>query len=283
MPHYAIIADTDSSLPPSLAEEHGIGLVPIQIQFDDGTTYNDLTLDNARLFARVDREGRIPSTAAPAPGAFQTAFEAALRGGAAGVICCCVSSAVSATYGAAVLAAESLGGADITVVDTGTLSMAQGFVALAAAEAAQQGATKEEILGVAATVGERAKLYGALSTLKYLAMGGRVPHLAAGMAGLLNIRPILGVQEGKLDLLEKVRTRQRAWARLVFLCREAVGPAQIPRWALLHVNAEPEALALGEPLRSELACASEPLVVPLNPGLSVHTGAGLVGVALVRG
>jgi DegV family protein with EDD domain len=283
MPHYAILADTDSSLPISLAEDLGIGLVPIQIQFDDGTTYNDLTMDNARLFARVDREGRIPSTAAPAPGAFQSAFEAALQGGAEGIICYCVSSAVSATYGAAVLAAESLGEADITVVDTGTLSMAQGFMVLAAAEAARQGASKQEILGAAAAVGERAALYGALSTLKYLAMGGRVPHLAAGMAGLLNIRPILSVQEGKLDLLEKVRTRQRAWSRLVALCQECVGQGQMARWALLHVNAEPEALALGELLRSEIACAAEPLLVPLNPGLAVHTGAGLVGVALVRG
>jgi DegV family protein with EDD domain len=282
MPRYVIITDTDSSLPPDLAEQHGIGLVPINIQFDDGTTFNDLTIDNARLFARVDREGRMPSTAAPAPGAFGVAFEAALQGGADGVICYCVSSAISATYSAAMLAAESLPDGAITVVDTGTLSMAQGFVALAAAQAAQAGASRQEILSTADAVRERATLYGALSTLKYLAMGGRVPHLAAGMAGLLNIRPILGVQEGKLDLLEKVRTRQRAWARLASLCQETVGGGQMARWALLHVNALEEATALGELLRGELACPAEPLVMALNPGLSVHTGAGLVGVALVR-
>ncbi len=283
MSRYAIVADTDSSLPAALAEERGIALVPIQIQFDDGTTYDDLTLDNAHLFARVDREGRIPMTAAPAPGAFQSCFEAALESGAEGVICYCVSSAVSGTYGAAVLAAEALPEADITVVDTGTLSMAQGFAALAAAQAAQAGAPKEEILAAAQAVRARTALYGALSTLKYLAMGGRVPQLAAGMAGLLNIRPILGVQEGKLDLLEKVRTRQRAWERLVALCQESVGTERIARWALLHVNAEAEALALGEMLHSQLPCPADPLVVPLNPGLSVHTGAGLVGVTLVKG
>ncbi len=193
-----------------------------------------------------------------------------------------MSSAISATYSAAVLAAEALDGADITVVDTGTLSMAQGFVALAAAEAAQAGASKQEILDAADAVRQRAALYGALSTLKYLAMGGRVPYLAAGMAGLLNIRPILGVQNGKLDLLEKVRTRQRAWARLASLCQETVGAAQVERWALLHVNAREETIALGELLRETLPCMAEPLVVALNPGLSVHTGAGLVAVALVR-
>ncbi len=145
------------------------------------------------------------------------AYQAAFDAGAESILCFCVSSEISATSKAASAAREMFPDRDIEVVDSRTLSMAQGFTAVAAAEAIRAGAMKETALAEALAVRSHLHLYAALATLQYLAMSGRVGYLAANMAGLLNIRPILSVKEGKLEMLEKVRTRKKAWQRVIEL------------------------------------------------------------------
>jgi len=281
MSSIAIITDTDASLPADVAARHGIRQVPITVHFGEETLRSEVDIDDVELFARVDREGKLPTTSAPAPGAFAEAYRAAFADGADALICLCVSAEVSATYTAAVAARDMLPERDITVVDSQSISMGQGFMALAAAEAARAGASREEILSRAVAVRERTCLYAALSTLKYLAMSGRVGHLTAGMAGLLNIKPILTLRDGKLDLLERVRTRRKAWSRAIDLTAQALDGRQVERMAVLHVAAPERAEQFEQQLCARLACPEDILIANITAGLSVHTGAGLVGVAAV--
>jgi DegV family protein with EDD domain len=283
MNNIAVLTDTDSSLPAEVAAQYGIYQVPISVNFGQEVFESNYQIDDTRLFERIDREGKLPTTAAPSPGAFIKAYQSALDSGADKIVCICVSSQISATYTAALTACEEFPGREIKVIDSQTLSMAQGFMVLAAAEAAHAGASLEEIASQAVNTGGRASIYVALATLKYLAMSGRIGHLAAGMGNLLSIKPILTSRGGKLDLLEKVRTRSKAWARVIELTGKQLAGRPMEHLALVHVGALDQAREFEQVLRRQIPCPEKAYYAELTPGLSVHSGSGVVGVAFVAG
>ncbi|MBI4731789.1 MAG: DegV family protein [Chloroflexi bacterium] len=281
MSRTAIITDTDSSLPVALAKKYDIVQVPIIIQFGDESFRDVYDIDNDAVFTRIDREGKLPTTAAPSPGQFVETFKAAFDSGADSVLCFNISSEMSATYASARQAAELLPGKRIEVVDTRSLAMGQGFMVLAAAEAVANGASIEEAISAAENIRNRTYLFGALATLKYIAMSGRVSHLAAGMAGLLDIKPILSLQNGKLELLEKIRTQNKSWNRAVELTVEKAAGRKIEKMAVLNVKAPEAAREFEGLLRAALPCPEEIVFTDVTPGLSIHTGAGMVAVVIV--
>ncbi|MBN1304075.1 MAG: DegV family protein [Anaerolineales bacterium] len=279
----ALITDTDSSIPLELAERYQIDQVPIIVLFGEESYKVAYEIDDTQLFERIDKEKKLPTTSAPSPGQFVEAYRSALDRGARTILCFTVSGEVSATYRAALTAREEFAKEDIEVIDTRSLSMGQGFPVLAAAEAIKTGATKQEAIQQALEVRDRTHLFAALPSLKYIAMSGRVGQLTAGIANILNIQPILSIRDGKLDLLERTRTRGKAWARTVELCVDAAAGHPVEKLAIIHVAALEEAKQFETLLRASLSCPQESIFAELTAGLSVHSGSGLVGASFVVG
>ena len=281
MSKIAVITDSDASIPKSVSDDFRIHQVPIAVNFGSQVLKTGVDIDDKSLFERVDREGKLPTTSAPAPGDFSTAFEHAFESGVESVLCFCVSSEVSATYEAAETARQMMPEKDIHIVDTLSVSMGQGYMVLGAAEAAREGKSIPEILTLVEEIRARTYLYAVLPTLKYLAMSGRVGQVAAGVADIISIKPILTIKDGKLDLLERVRTLKRAYSRAIDLGVQALDTRAIERVAVVHVRAEDEAHQFYKQFSQAIKFTGEPLFAELTPGLSVHTGAGLVGVCFV--
>ncbi len=281
MTKIAIITDSDASLPDWVAQKFNIDIVSILINFGEESYTACVDIDDAELFRLIDKYNKLPTTAAPSPNDFYLAFQKAFEAGADEIVCICVSSQISATYQAALNAAEMYEGKRIAVMDSLNLSMGQGLMVIAAAEALAQNANVDDIIMLIDEMRSKIHVFAALPTLKYLAMGGWMGKLAAGVADTLNIKPVLTARDGKLELLEKVRTFKKAEERLIELAEECSLGKEIERFAMIHVNNEAGAQALAKKLQGKLNINLEPIIAEFTPGLSVHAGSGVVGFGLL--
>ena len=185
MKNIAIITDTDSSLPIDLTVQYGIRQVPINLIIDGETYETGVDLDDRLLFEKLEQVKKYPTTSAPSPEAFARVFKAAILEGVQTIICICVSSKVSATFNSAFLASQMFQH-DIVVIDSQNLSMGQGFMALTAAEAVLNGASRDEVLINITNVRKRIHTLAVLPSLKYIALSGRLDKYSANIADILD-------------------------------------------------------------------------------------------------
>jgi DegV family protein with EDD domain len=188
-----------------------------------------------------------------------------------------VASAFSSLYNTVRLAAQQVDPERITVVDTGTTSMGLGWMVAAAAEAAQRGAGVEEVLAAARDTRQRLKLWAAIDTLEYLRRGGRVNALLASVGTLLQIKPIIDVKDGKVGIVQRVRTMNKAIQTLIDLAHEQ---APLERLAVLHTNFSEGAANLLARL-ADIAPANS-ITVDVTTAIGTHVGPGCLGLSPVR-
>ncbi len=269
-----VVTDSACDLTLELAASADITVVPLTIRFGDDELRDRQDLSPAQFWERCKASSALPETAAPAPGDFARAYEAAAGAGADAVVCLTLSSGVSATYQAALAGAEGMATTiPVRVIDTRSLTMGEGLMCLSAADAARDGATLDEVAELVTGLIGRTRVFGVLGSLDHLQRGGRIGGAAALVGSLLSIKPVIQVKEGVVAEESKQRTRARS---LEYLCSKVFSDAPLERLAICSGAAND--LDVVRDRLSKVEVAHETVVVDLGPVVGTHAGPGTVGV-----
>ncbi|MEU1892438.1 DegV family protein [Streptomyces pristinaespiralis] len=275
--HVAIVTDSTAYLPPPAMERHGITAVPLTVVLGD-QALEEGTEISARSLATALQKRRPVTTSRPSPAMFAQAYREAAAAGATGIVSLHLSSELSGTHDAAVLAAKDAP-VPVRVVDTGMIAMALGFCALAAAEVSEAGGSLDEAVAAAEKRAADTAAYFYVDTLDYLRRGGRIGAAQALLGSALAVKPLLQLVDGRIDMLERVRTASRAIARLEEIAAERAGTAPVDI-AVHHLAAPERAAALADRLRNRVPGLADLHVSEVGAVIGAHTGPGLLGVVV---
>jgi DegV family protein with EDD domain len=275
-PRVAVIADSTCYLPTGWAKEFGIGIVPVQV-IVGGQSYDETEDDQAQRVAEALTDWHPVTTSRPSPMRFLQAYEWALESGASEIVVATLSSAMSATYESALLAAKEID-APVRVVDSRTIAMGLGFAALSGVKAARAGASSGEVAEVIERRALASSVFFYVDTLEYLRRGGRIGAARAAVGHALQVKPLLRVVDGHVVSQEQVRTSGKALARLEDLAVEAAGGHECDV-AVQHLASPDRARDLASRLRGRLA-TSEIVECPVGGVVGAHVGPGMVAVVV---
>jgi DegV family protein with EDD domain len=275
--HVAIVTDSTAYLPPPAMERHGIIAVPLTVVLGD-QALDEGTEISARSLAQALQKRRSVTTSRPSPELFAETYRKVAEAGATGIVSLHLSAEFSGTYDAAVLAAREAP-VPVRVVDTGMVAMALGFCALTAAESAEAGGTADEAVTAAEKRAAGTSAFFYVDTLEYLRRGGRIGAAQALFGSALAVKPLLQLDGGRIEMLEKVRTASRAIARLEEIVAERAGSAPVDI-AVHHLAAPERASALAERLRARLPGLADLHVSEVGAVIGAHTGPGLLAAVV---
>jgi DegV family protein with EDD domain len=277
-----IVTDSACDLPDELYQKHHITVVPINIQFGTETYQDGVTIDRPSFFAKIKELGVLPGTSQPSAGQFEQCYRRLAAQGVDDVISIHVTGKLSGTLQSSEMAREMVAD-EIRVhsFDSASGSSAQGFMALEAARMAEQGRSVREILAHLEVIRSRISLVLTLKDLRYAQMSGRIGRLQGSLASLLNIKPVVVLKDGQIDVAEKVRTMRRAIDRMVEIVVEQVGASARVNLAAVHAEAPEEGRLLLERARSMFHC-QETFLANLTTTLVVHFGPGTLGLIAYR-
>ncbi len=273
----AIVTDSTSSLTQAMGQERGIHVVPTHVAFGTQIYRDGIDLD-ADLFYRLLRESkRLPTTSQPTAADFVQAYSA-LSAQAEAIVSIHISHKMSATLDSALSARRELPHVPIYVIDSRSVSIGLGLMAIAAARAAAVGQDAATVVRLVEELIPKMNLIFTVETLEYLHKGGRIGGAAALAGFALNIKPVLYVKDGRIEPLEKPRTRRRAIERMLELVAEQAGASRLMHAAVFHCAAPDAAQNLAEQLAFRYECKGL-LTVEAGPIIGTHAGPGTLGVA----
>jgi DegV family protein with EDD domain len=279
MGRIAFITDSTAGLPADQVTKYGVEIIPLQVIFGTETFRDGVDLTQDVFFDRLKAAKTLPTTSQPTTGDIEAVYSKVINDPEVeSIIGVHISSVLSGTYSAAMQAVERLGaesGKKISIVDSYTVYMCEGLMVINGARAAEAGKSHEEIVTLIEAMKPRSQLLVIIDTLEYLARGGRIGGAQKLLGSLLNVKPILHIKDGRVEPLERVRTRRKAMERAVELgveftkgrpCQVAVGHAQAPEDAQTLSRMVHEKMNVAEEFQSDL-----------GPVISTHTGPGVLG------
>jgi len=279
MARIAILTDSTANLSRELAEKYQIRTVPLKIHWGEETFLDGIDLTPSEFFRRLKSSKTLPTTSQPSPQDFLKAYESLADESVAGIVVPLISSGISGTVDSALTAARQFNRVPVEVVDTRITSVGQVMIILAAVRAMEKGASLQEVKQAAEDVANRLRGFFAVDTLEYLQRGGRINRAARFLGTALDIKPILFMNnEGKIDALERVRTRKKALQRLITLAeQQAQGrPVYV---GIVHADDFETVQAFQTEVEKRLNCI-EIITSEFSPVIGVHVGPGTIGIGL---
>lgn len=273
----AIVTDSIASLPREVCAREGIHVIPLSLMLPDGVYRDGVDIDS-RLYYRMLREERcLPRTSAPSPGEYLSLYQRLAKEYEAAIVVTPPAS-LTQTWEAARLAGEMIGKSfPVHVVDSHVAGPAQGFVALALARMAKSGAPVAAMLDAVEEIRQQVGFVGVLTTLKFLAEGGRVAEARQWVQSTLHIYPVLAIMQGRIRLIGMARTKAKAVQRMIHWLRNSLSARRVAL-AFCHTDAPEEAQELAQGLISRFQ-PTEWFLTELTPVIGAHAGPGLLGVA----
>ncbi len=274
-----IVTDSTADLPQALAGDLGITVVPLHIYFGDEQFVDGITISRDEFYRRLTTQGEpLPRTSAPAIGEFATAYQR-LSESTGEIVSIHLSAKLSATHAAATAASTMLANQHrISVIDSGTASLALGLMVLQAARMARSGASAQEVVRATTESVSRAMFFGVLDTLEYLRRGGRIGAAKALLGTLLHAKPLVGLRDGIAYPIERVRGKQRALEHIV---RMVASHGRLSSLCVGHTTDESGMDALAHRL-SALFPADQIVRAQCGATLGTYLGPGAFGVAFIE-
>jgi len=281
MSKIAFVTDSTAYIPNDLLQQYPISVAPQVLIWGDEVFEDGVDIQPGEFYTRLKNAKIMPTTSQVSPKAFKDIFDRRLEEGYQ-ILMILVSEQLSGTLASAFQARELLPGAPIEIVDSRTTAMAMGFQVLAAARAAADGANLAECKAIVEKAREHTGVIFAVDTLEFLHRGGRIGGAARLLGTALNMKPILEVTGGRVEPIERVRTRSKSLNRLVELVEERIAGRQPVHLATLHANSPEDAKTILKDT-SQKVNAVERIFSEVSPVVGTHTGPGTVGIAFMAG
>lgn len=279
----AIITDTTASIPDELVDTLNIHLIPYYINIGNQTLRDVFDISREKFYRWLPTASQLPTTSNPGPGDYVRMFRE-LYERTKEMVVITMTSIGSGAYQAASVAkemiTEELPDIQVDVIDTRQVAMAQGWSVIEAARAALAGASLRRIIEITRQTAARAMMIQTADTLKYLYMGGRIGRAIHLVGTLLNVKPLIGMENGEIVAYGQARSRSRAYEKMASLLAERFGSGARLKVAYMHAAAPEEVQELRRKMEQAFQCV-ETIVSELSPALGVHSGPGTTGLAVV--
>jgi DegV family protein with EDD domain len=282
VPNVAVVTDSAASIPESLIQSLHIRWVPYYVHRGEQVLRDLVSIQRDAFYQWLPTAQELPKTASPGPGDYVTLYRAlAEEEGVGEIVSIHMTSKGSGAYQAAMAAKsvirEVLPDLRVEVIDTLNVSMCQGWMVIEAARAAVAGKSLADIVDLVKKMVPVSRMIQTADTLKYLYMGGRIGKAKHLLGSLLNIKPLIGMQDGVIVPLGQARSRTRAYQMMADMVESAVGKLGRIKIAYVHAAAQEEAEKIKKLVEGRLTCV-ESLIAELSPALGVHTGPGTAGL-----
>jgi DegV family protein with EDD domain len=274
-----IVTDSTADLPPELTAELGITVVPLQVHFGSEAYRDGVDLTPSEFYTKLRAASDLPKTSQPSVGAFEEAYDR-LCAETDSILSIHISSSLSGTYGSALLARDSVRNrCNVEVLDSRLASLGLGLVVLRCAQLARESMDLRDLTHYAKRMLPNVHIIFMVETLEYLQRGGRIGRAQAFLGSLLNIKPLLKVEEGEVRPVEKVRTRSKALDRLVEFVELF---EDIEQLGLIYSTTPEDAEVILRRIEP-LVPRERVIVSQVGPVVGTHTGPGILGLAVSQG